>query len=79
MSNKDYDATDQDNISKTDDEDDGKHVITEYALLYTILKEYGIVVGEWYPKMWKHIYEDSPDTSKKMKWGDCYQQVFRKM
>lgn len=58
MSNKDYDATDQDNISKTDDEDDGKYVITEHALLYTVLKEYGIVVGEWYPKMWKHIYED---------------------
>lgn len=34
------------------------YVLTEHALLYEILKDYGIDVGVWNKTIWRHIYED---------------------
>lgn len=40
------------------DDEEVRYVLTEHALLYEILKDYGIVVGEWNKTIWRHIYED---------------------
>lgn len=41
-----------------DVDDDAKYKLTEHFILYLVLKEYGIAVGEWYPTLWNHIYDD---------------------
>lgn len=42
-------------------DDDEKLVITPPCLLYKTLKDYGVNPGEWYPVMWRHIYDDFMD------------------
>jgi len=37
---------------------DVEYKLTEHFILYSVLLEYGIVVGEWYPTLWSHIYDD---------------------
>lgn len=45
-------------IEQVNDDDDAKYRLTEHFILYLVLKEYGIAVGEWYPTLWNHLYDD---------------------
>lgn len=62
------------NVNEEEYKDDEMYVITPHCLLYETLKDYGIEVGPWLPKMWDHIFNDFMEGLCKSGYiskGDC--------
>lgn len=49
---------DFDFLNEEHDDDDAAYVMTEAAILYETLKDWGINVGNWNYKIWNAIVED---------------------
>ncbi len=45
-------------MKKNYDSDDANYCLTEHAILYETLKDYGMDVGEWRNSLWRSIYND---------------------
>lgn len=47
-----------DYLSNVEDDEDATYVLTPHCILYETLKGFGIQIGQWYPSLWEHIFED---------------------